>query len=69
MPRIGRSFPIQRPPTRGPLSSLNFVPRISPNRGGRARRRTMPGHIIEGAFLPAAAIVANRRRLKLGVGL
>jgi hypothetical protein len=39
MPRIGRSFPAPLRRTRGPLSSLNFVPRISPRRGSRPRQR------------------------------
>lgn len=56
MPRIGRSFPVRPRPQRGPLSSLNFVPRISPNRAnrprqplGRARARVL---LLVAAVLP-----------------
>jgi hypothetical protein len=37
MPRIGRSFPVPPRTTRGPLSALNFVPRVSPGRGAQPR--------------------------------
>lgn len=53
MPRIGRSFPAPLRRTRGPLSSLNFVPRISPHPGYRPRQQLARDRMPSAWVFPA----------------